>query len=200
MFGVADEKDLEEEIVFVDIDKGLGIEGVEGTSQGHQRLQLADVVHFLCGLLQDIVDLLLIEIEIRHILALPQQSEVDQIIRILLDHLCLLLVEGEVEKRGVIGGKERVLSMHEDIRVDDLADDDGHLVDDCLVDETEIVLVIPQQRAKDHEDGTGIEVEVVPFSDLIEKFGDGTGEDSSQNGVIDEVISKTTRSLLLILG
>lgn len=69
----------------------------------------------------------------------------NQVFRVLLYHLHFLIVEGEVRYWGVFSCKKRVFFSNEDIWVHDLANNHGDLVDDCLVDKTQVVLVIPQK-------------------------------------------------------
>jgi hypothetical protein len=87
VLGGVNQQNLEEEVILVDINEGLGVERIKRASQLHQRLEFGDVVDFLDSCFQNIVNLLIIIVEIRSIFSsFPQQSEVDEVIRIFLHH------------------------------------------------------------------------------------------------------------------
>lgn len=108
-FRVVDQQNLEKQVIFVHPNKSLRVERIERTSQLHHRSQFTNVVHLLRTLLQNIIDLLLIVVELVGLLPFPEQSEVYQIFRILLNHLHLLIVEGEIQIRLVYTLKQSIL-------------------------------------------------------------------------------------------
>jgi hypothetical protein len=63
-FGIVDQQNLEEKVVFVDCYEGLGVEGVERTRKLDNRFEFGYVIHPLRSLLQDVIHLFFVVVEL----------------------------------------------------------------------------------------------------------------------------------------
>jgi hypothetical protein len=90
-------------------------------------------------------------------------------------------------------------SVDELLRVDDFPDDWGDEFDDGLIDLVELVLVVAEQRTQNHKDGACVPVELTGGSDPVQHFGDVTGEDSADDGVLGQQFPEVCAFVVVLL-